>query len=43
MELYRSLGFRILGTLPDGFDHPSLGLVGPHSKYLLFDRESASN
>ena len=40
VELYRSLGFRILGTLPDGFDHPQLGLVGLHSMYLLFDRES---
>ena len=43
VELYRSLGFRILGTLPDGFDHPQCGFVGLHSMYLLFDRESRSN
>ncbi|MFF9351683.1 GNAT family N-acetyltransferase [Streptomyces sp. NPDC014734] len=30
VELYRSLGFEILGTLPEGFDHPVRGLVGLH-------------
>ncbi|MEV0848257.1 GNAT family N-acetyltransferase [Streptomyces sp. NPDC049954] len=28
--LYRSLGFEILGTLPEGFRHPRHGYVGLH-------------
>ncbi|WP_329567213.1 GNAT family N-acetyltransferase [Kitasatospora sp. NBC_01266] len=28
--LYRSLGFEVLGTVPEGFRHPELGLVGLH-------------
>ncbi|MEV8455078.1 GNAT family N-acetyltransferase [Streptomyces sp. NPDC052095] len=28
--LYRSLGFEILGTLPEGFEHPREGFVGLH-------------
>lgn len=28
--LYRSLGFEILGTLPEGFNHPKKGFVGLH-------------
>lgn len=28
--LYRSLGFEVLGTLPDGFNHPEKGFVGLH-------------
>jgi hypothetical protein len=27
------LGFRILGTVPEGFDHPRVGLVGLHIMY----------
>ncbi|TRV80742.1 GNAT family N-acetyltransferase [Streptomyces sp. 130] len=30
VKLYRSLGFDILGTLPEGFDHPVEGFVGLH-------------
>lgn len=30
VSLYRALGFRILGTIPDGFHHPRLGYVGLH-------------
>ncbi|WP_410169464.1 GNAT family N-acetyltransferase, partial [Actinacidiphila rubida] len=30
VALYSSLGFRILGTVPDGFRHPHLGYVGLH-------------
>ncbi|MGW2474080.1 N-acetyltransferase family protein [Streptomyces sp. NPDC001665] len=30
VKLYRSLGFDILGTLPEGFDHPAEGFVGLH-------------
>lgn len=28
--LYRSLGFEILGTLPEGFNHPKKGFMGLH-------------
>ncbi|MFF3259988.1 MULTISPECIES: GNAT family N-acetyltransferase [unclassified Streptomyces] len=28
--LYRSLGFEVLGTLPEGFNHPKHGFVGVH-------------
>ncbi|MEU8701044.1 GNAT family N-acetyltransferase [Streptomyces sp. NPDC048680] len=28
--LYRSLGFEVLGTLPEGFNHPKQGFVGLH-------------
>jgi L-amino acid N-acyltransferase YncA len=30
VALWRSLGFEILGTLPEGFLHPSKGYVGLH-------------
>lgn len=30
VRLYRSLGFEILGTLPEGFNHPVKGFVGLH-------------
>ncbi|MGW5353165.1 N-acetyltransferase family protein [Streptomyces sp. NPDC004031] len=30
VALYRSLGFEVLGTLPEGFRHPRLGYVGLH-------------
>ncbi|WP_328904019.1 GNAT family N-acetyltransferase [Streptomyces sp. NBC_00441] len=30
VKLYRSLGFDILGTLPEGFHHPVEGFVGLH-------------
>jgi L-amino acid N-acyltransferase YncA len=30
VSLYRSLGFEVLGTLPDGFRHPARGYVGLH-------------
>ncbi|MFB6817344.1 GNAT family N-acetyltransferase [Streptomyces sp. NPDC056347] len=30
VALYRSLGFEVLGTLPEGFNHPKHGLVGMH-------------
>ncbi|MGA2014056.1 MAG: GNAT family N-acetyltransferase [Solirubrobacteraceae bacterium] len=34
VELYRSVGFSIAGTVPDAFDHPEHGLVGLHVMYL---------
>lgn len=30
VHLYRSLGFEVLGTLPEGFRHPEKGYVGLH-------------
>lgn len=33
VELWRSLGFVILGTVPDAFDHPVHGPVGLHIMY----------
>jgi GNAT superfamily N-acetyltransferase len=30
VALYESLGFRIVGTVPEAFDHPEHGLVGLH-------------
>jgi ribosomal protein S18 acetylase RimI-like enzyme len=30
IALYESLGFRVVGTVPDGFRHPSRGFVGLH-------------
>ncbi|QDY80186.1 GNAT family N-acetyltransferase [Streptomyces qinzhouensis] len=30
VHLYRSLGFEVLGTLPEGFRHPVEGYVGLH-------------
>lgn len=30
VRLYRSLGFDVLGTLPEGFRHPAKGYVGLH-------------
>ncbi|MFJ7998189.1 GNAT family N-acetyltransferase [Streptomyces sp. NPDC096310] len=34
VKLYRSLGFDILGTLPEGFRHPTEGYVGLHIMHL---------
>ena len=36
VRLYERLGFRILGTVPRAFEHPSLGRVGLHLMYLEF-------
>lgn len=30
VKLYESLGFRVIGTIPEGFRHPRLGYVGLH-------------
>ncbi|MEU3456278.1 GNAT family N-acetyltransferase [Micromonospora sp. NPDC006766] len=30
VELYRRLGFTVVGTVPEAFTHPSLGRVGLH-------------
>jgi L-amino acid N-acyltransferase YncA len=34
IALYRSLGFSIVGTVPEAFDHPEHGLVGLHVMHL---------
>ncbi len=34
VELWESLGFRIVGTVPEAFRSPSHGLVGLHIMYL---------
>lgn len=36
VKLYRDLGFEILGTVPEGFDHPREGPVGLHVMYHQF-------
>jgi L-amino acid N-acyltransferase YncA len=33
VKLWQELGFRIIGTVPEAFDHPSLGRVGLHIMY----------
>ena len=35
VHLWQSLGFQIIGTVPESFDHPELGLVGLH---IMFRR-----
>ena len=30
VKLWRSLGFAVVGTVPEAFDHPEHGLVGLH-------------
>lgn len=34
VRLYQKLGFEIIGTLPEGFDHPTAGYVGLHIMYI---------
>jgi L-amino acid N-acyltransferase YncA len=34
VHLWRSLGFRVLTTVPEAFDHAEFGLVGLHIMYL---------
>ncbi|AIY03825.1 MULTISPECIES: GNAT family N-acetyltransferase [Arthrobacter] len=33
VHLWQSLGFEIIGTVPEAFDHPEEGLVGLHLMY----------
>ncbi len=35
VHLWQQLGFRIIGTVPQAFDHPTEGLVGLHIMYRL--------
>lgn len=34
VHLWQSLGFKILGTVPGSFNHPTKGLVGQHFMFL---------
>ena len=36
VHLWQSLGFEIIGTVPEAFDHRELGLVGLHVMYQRF-------
>ncbi|MFC5910858.1 GNAT family N-acetyltransferase [Streptacidiphilus monticola] len=36
VELYRKLGFEVIGTVPGAFESPSLGRVGLHVMYHQF-------
>ncbi len=36
VRLWHSLGFEILATVPESFDHPDHGLVGLHVMYTKF-------
>ena len=36
VEIYRKLGFTIIGTVPGAFAHPALGRVGLHIMYCEF-------
>ncbi|MEU7219312.1 GNAT family N-acetyltransferase [Nocardia iowensis] len=36
VDLYRRLGFEIVGTVPGAFRHPTLGRVGLHVMYCEF-------
>lgn len=38
VALYRSLGFSIVGTVPEGFEHPVHGFVGLHVMHRPLDR-----
>lgn len=33
VQLWKSLGFEVIGTVPEAFDHPEHGLVGLHVMY----------
>ena len=37
VALWRALGFELIGTIPGGFRHPSLGYVGLHVMYRSLD------
>lgn len=40
VTLWRALGFELIGTIPGGFRHPSLGYVGLHVMYRTLDADS---
>ena len=38
--LWRSLGFEVVGTVPEGFEHPAQGYVGLHVMHRRLDTPS---
>lgn len=42
VALWKSLGFEVMTTLPEGFQHPVHGFVGLHIMYLRFPPSPAS-
>lgn len=38
VALWRSLGFEVIGTIPEGFHHPTMGYVGLHVMYRRIER-----
>jgi L-amino acid N-acyltransferase YncA len=41
IALWKSLGFRILATVPEAFDSPTRGLVGLHIMHRMLERTSS--
>jgi len=41
VHLWQSLGFRILATVPEAFDHAEHGLVGLHMMYQRLDADGS--
>lgn len=37
VRLYERLGFEVVGTVPEAFEHPTLGRVGLHIMYCAFE------
>jgi GNAT superfamily N-acetyltransferase len=42
VRLWQVLGFEIVGTVPDAYDHATLGLVGLHVMYLPLTDSTAA-
>lgn len=42
VKLWKSLGFNVIGTVPEAFRHPRHGLVGLHVMYLGLGAEAPS-
>lgn len=42
VQLWRSLGFTILTTIPEAFDHPEQGLVGLHVMHMTLGERQQS-
>lgn len=42
LRLWESLGFRVVGTVPEAFDHPVHGLVGLHVMHLRLTDDGRS-
>jgi hypothetical protein len=42
VKLWRSLGFEVLTTVPEAFDHPEHGFVGLHVMFLALHSAPAA-